>query len=226
MDQANKLYQSGEFDAASQQYMGIAKSGVISETLFYNIGNCNAKLNKNGEAVLWYERARTLSPRDHDLLLNLKKIAPASEPTLMTRVRDTALNSISTDESLLLSSILLIIVGLLMLSMQVKTFSLVTSKSYFRALAFVIAFITVISATLSVYKIWESQKTYAIVMQHNAILRTGPGNNFSEIIRLAEGEKIELLPFSDPKWCHIKTANGQNGFIALDAAKTIFPISF
>ncbi|MBU0970185.1 MAG: tetratricopeptide repeat protein, partial [Proteobacteria bacterium] len=47
------------------------RSGVVNPDLFYNIGNAYLKANDLGQAILWYERAKRLSPADPDLLFNL-----------------------------------------------------------------------------------------------------------------------------------------------------------
>ena len=39
--------------------------------LFYNLGNACFKSDRLGEAILWYERARLLSPRDEGIGANL-----------------------------------------------------------------------------------------------------------------------------------------------------------
>lgn len=66
-----KQYQAGEFKAAARSFEKIAISGVINSDLYYNIGNAYLKANDLGHAILWYERAKLISPGDPDLLFNL-----------------------------------------------------------------------------------------------------------------------------------------------------------
>jgi len=66
-----KQYQAGEFKAAAKSFENIAISGVINSDLYYNIGNAYLKANDLGHAILWYERAKLISPGDPDLLFNL-----------------------------------------------------------------------------------------------------------------------------------------------------------
>ncbi|MBC2716277.1 MAG: hypothetical protein HF978_13290 [Desulfobacteraceae bacterium] len=54
------------------EFTKIAKSGIKNGQLFYNLGNTYLKQENLGQAVLWYERALTLIPRDPDLQFNLK----------------------------------------------------------------------------------------------------------------------------------------------------------
>lgn len=66
-----KLYQAEEFKAAAKSFEAIAQNGVINPDLYYNIGNAYLKSKDLGHAILWYERALRLSPRDPDLNFNL-----------------------------------------------------------------------------------------------------------------------------------------------------------
>ncbi len=77
---ANRFYFNGEFEAAVTTYESILKNykpelffnSRSCGELFYNIGNCYFRLEKNGEAVLNYERALLFIPRDADLKYNRK----------------------------------------------------------------------------------------------------------------------------------------------------------
>ncbi|MCP4720055.1 MAG: tetratricopeptide repeat protein, partial [Desulfobacteraceae bacterium] len=66
-----RQYQAGEFKNAAASFEAIAASGVVNPDLFYNIGNAYLKAKDLGQAILWYERAKRLSPGDPDLVFNL-----------------------------------------------------------------------------------------------------------------------------------------------------------
>lgn len=68
--QANTVYKGGNYDAALELYQGIVETGFVSAAVYYNIGNCYIKKNDLGHAILWYERALRINPRDGDLLAN------------------------------------------------------------------------------------------------------------------------------------------------------------
>ena len=44
---------------------------MVDARLLYDLGNTCFKSDRLGEAILWYERARLLSPRDEDVGANL-----------------------------------------------------------------------------------------------------------------------------------------------------------
>ena len=70
--EGNDLYRRGEFAAARLRYLASAETDVRDARLFYNLGNACFKDGRLGEAVVWYERARRLAPRDEDVLANLR----------------------------------------------------------------------------------------------------------------------------------------------------------
>ncbi len=68
---ANAAYEAGNYAAAVDDYERAAASGVTAPDLFYNLGNAYFKQGDLGRAVLWFERARRLAPRDDDVRENL-----------------------------------------------------------------------------------------------------------------------------------------------------------
>ena len=70
-DQANQSFQSGDFAAAASAYQQDINANGPSAALLYNLGNSQYRLGQYGPAILSYERAKLLTPRDPDLLANL-----------------------------------------------------------------------------------------------------------------------------------------------------------
>lgn len=71
-EEGNRLYQAGDYRGALDNYLRIVSVGLESGDLYYNIGNCYFKLGELGRAILYYERARRLLPRDPDVRANLE----------------------------------------------------------------------------------------------------------------------------------------------------------
>ncbi|HXV12838.1 MAG TPA: tetratricopeptide repeat protein [Candidatus Krumholzibacteria bacterium] len=70
-ERANAAYEAGDYAAAIDDYTRVVEAGVVTPELYYNLGNAYFKDGGLGRAVLWYERARRLSPRDPDVRDNL-----------------------------------------------------------------------------------------------------------------------------------------------------------
>jgi len=71
IDDANKLFQTGDFSAAATAYQKVVDTEGPSAAVLYNLGNSHYRLGHYGPAILAYERAKLLAPRDPDLQANL-----------------------------------------------------------------------------------------------------------------------------------------------------------
>src|SRR3989304_5337713 len=69
--QANQAYKSGNYEEASKIYSELIINGPVSGHIYYNLGNSSFRQGDLGAAILNYERAKTLIPRDADLAFNL-----------------------------------------------------------------------------------------------------------------------------------------------------------
>jgi len=67
---ANQAYKEGRFHEAIKGYDRLIRSGHQSGYLYYNLGNAYLKTEQIGPAILNYERARLVMPRDADLNFN------------------------------------------------------------------------------------------------------------------------------------------------------------
>lgn len=74
LENANKALASSDYDQAISLYYSLMEEGYESTTLYYNMGLAYFRKKDMGRAVLYLERARRLSPRDEDIMHNLKLI--------------------------------------------------------------------------------------------------------------------------------------------------------
>ena len=71
-DEANGAFAAGDYAKATSALQElITREGPSSARLF-NLGNAHARLNQYGPAILCYERAALLAPRDPDIQANLR----------------------------------------------------------------------------------------------------------------------------------------------------------
>jgi hypothetical protein len=83
-DEASRLFAAGDTAGAATVYQEVLRSDGPDASVFFNLGNCEQKLGKYGPAILAYERARLLDPRDPDISANLalaRKAAAVFEET-------------------------------------------------------------------------------------------------------------------------------------------------
>ncbi|MDR2907953.1 MAG: tetratricopeptide repeat protein, partial [Bacteroidales bacterium] len=70
-EQGNDFYAAENYKQAAASYLTVVKSGFVSPELYYNLGNSYFRLGDYPHAILYYEKAKRLSPKDPDLLMNL-----------------------------------------------------------------------------------------------------------------------------------------------------------
>lgn len=70
-DSAKALYDQGSYREALEIYQEMAIQQVKNDELFYNIGNCYARLGELGEAKLYYHRALIFDSSNKDAAHNL-----------------------------------------------------------------------------------------------------------------------------------------------------------
>lgn len=71
LKQGNDHYLNGEYELAAQTYQSIVDSGYASAELYYNLGNAYYKSHNITMALVNYERAHILKPKDADIQHNL-----------------------------------------------------------------------------------------------------------------------------------------------------------
>jgi hypothetical protein len=69
---ANQLYENGRYPEAAQTYEQLIAQGWQDAVVYYNLGNAYYRQEDMGRAILNYERAARLAPRDADIRANLQ----------------------------------------------------------------------------------------------------------------------------------------------------------
>ena len=69
---ANNAYREENYDAAIQDYEELINAGIRGANIYYNLGNAYLRTDNKGKAILYYERAFRMRPRDADIRANLK----------------------------------------------------------------------------------------------------------------------------------------------------------
>ena len=64
-------FRQGNLEEAVQSWQSTLEEGHESGALYYNLGNAHFRLGHTAEAILFYERAARLLPRDKDVTANL-----------------------------------------------------------------------------------------------------------------------------------------------------------
>ena len=79
LEEVNALYAAGNYGGAATACEELIKGEGASAARLYTLGNARMQLKEYGPAILAYERALLLAPRDSDIRANLKAARNAAE---------------------------------------------------------------------------------------------------------------------------------------------------
>ncbi|KPL19732.1 MAG: hypothetical protein AMJ92_02005 [candidate division Zixibacteria bacterium SM23_81] len=224
--QANQAYGEGKFPEAIKTYEKILESGFTNGAVLYNLGNAYFKDNQLGRAILFYERAKRLLPRDQDVAANLAlasqltvdKIASEKTPRFMG-VFTWPARSMSIAELTRVSFFLYIITAALVL-VTIWTRSHVARKRLLLA-SFIAGVMLIIGVASLLGNIHGQQMvSWIIILNPVSDARSGPGDEYTKIFTIHEGTKARIRQQREG-WYLISLPNGLAGWIPQEIAEII-----
>ncbi|MDP4662423.1 MAG: tetratricopeptide repeat protein [Salibacteraceae bacterium] len=224
-EQANAAYKIGQYDSAKAIYAEISETGIVSSSLFYNLGNCYFKTGSVANAILNYERALRLSPDDEDVIYNLE-IANSRitdkvdviEPFFITQWWQNAALSLHPDSWAWIS-----LVFILSLVAVLSLFILGRESSH-KKLGFLGSIVMLILLGMS-YSFgstalnWKNRKE-AIIFAPTVNVKSEPTNKSTDQFVLHEGVKVIVLA-QDADWLRIRLSDGNSGWVPRQSTETI-----
>lgn len=214
LDSAKSLYDAGEYDKSVSMYLSFSDSGVVSEALFYNLGNCYFKLGDKAHAVLYYEKALKLNSGNENAIHNLSVVNGTlidkfeKLPSFSVRPLFTTINSALSYNLLGVLSVLSLIFGVvLFFKMKKKGTQFTFSNSW---LILVVAMFLYLWG--AVQKSQVTSVSAGVVSINGMEVRSEPNNDATLLFELNEGTKVELVDHND-NWSNVKTKDGNQGWV-------------
>jgi tetratricopeptide (TPR) repeat protein len=220
---ANRLYDAGKFAEAAAAYERIQPK---TAHIYYNLGNAHFREGKLGLAILDYERAQRLAPRDPDIAANLKFAEQRlgvdevnTPPRAWQRFLHSILDSRTPTEwatyELVTLWLTILAIGAWIYIPRVRTGLLVVatvSLLGFAASAFALG-----HQVLS-----DRTAPSAVVVVAETDARFAPVPDSTTHFKLTEGSRI-LTREDRGQWLLIERADGQQGWVAAAAVERIVP---
>lgn len=224
-DSAIAAYSRGEYEHALSLFLELLEQGYTSAPLLYNIGCSYFKTNDIAHAVLFYERALQLLPRDEDIRLSLNiantRIADRIEPLpeLFLKRWYLLLRNLLPADSW---AVIVIIVFALFF---VLAWTFLVSSGALRRTALITALLslmlTLISFSLALNSYKETRKhPWAIIMAPVVTGKSSPAETGTDLFVIHEGLKVRLLEELSG-WHRVRLPDGNTGWIP---SKTLEPI--
>lgn len=220
-DAAGAAYKEGDYAKAIEAYESILIDGTESGALYYNLANSYQKSGQSGKAVLNYERALRLIPRDSDVKFNLQYVRSFARAqtkmdlNFLERLVEGHIQFYTREEMAIIITVLgLTLAFLFLISLYFNwPDQLKQGILGFLAAAFIIY------AGGFVFKL-QSEKDLAIIL-------TGPTKSYFEPsldstvhFSLNEGTKVKVVQEKSP-WVKIKRLDAKLGWIEASATETI-----
>lgn len=222
--EANLSYENEGYERAIALYEALIKMDKISPEVFYNLGNSYFKLKKIGKAIVNYERALRLAPRDRDVLLNLKLAGESTIDKIKMPERGFILNAtlflydrMNIDElTSFISLIYLATITLLIFSIFIVT----KRKTFFYTVITSGALLVVLIIFL-VSKIHNKNfMRQAVIIAEKVNIRSGPKDDYLLQFTLHEGTKLRVVE-ETKDWYEIDLSKDLRGWLPKDSVEII-----
>jgi tetratricopeptide (TPR) repeat protein len=221
LQKANELYRQEAFEEARVAYEALADQGLQSKALFYNLGNTYYRLGAAGQAVLHYEKALLLAPKDREVLENLAFVKSQLEGEIISldvfpliafwqNLRDGLSSNTWTFIGLLLfwGGVAGFLVWLLVPRRKQKIRGFIGGLT-----ALLLCTIPFLLAAGQKEQKMHSNK--AVIVHQEAALYASPSEGAEVIYPLFEGATVRTVEQLED-WCKVNLANGYQGWIPVE----------
>jgi len=218
---ANKAYRVQAFDEAIELYMKILSEGYHSKEVYFNLGNCYFRLNRIGEAILYYEKALKIDPQDNDIqynleLANLRIIDRIELPPqfLLFQWWDNLKLFFSIDQlTRLIALFFFAAIMSLILWLFVKRYRV---RRWFLIFSVLFGLFTIFSVYILIVRVSEyNNLRQAIVLPYTVTVMSAPDENSTDVFLLHEGVKVHLDE-QRGQWVKISLPDGKSGWLKSD----------
>lgn len=224
---ANHLYEAGHYTEAIQIYEQIIAGGTIESSILYNLGNAYYQSGDLGRAVLNYQRAAQLNPRDADILANLSRVRDLTQDGFAAETA-SPINSMANltrtwmthNETAILALILWFVFCVLLLAWRSMQFTNARKGlGYTTLLVLLLVFVSSLSLGSRVYL--AQTQPIGVVIAPVVTISTDPGGENATEYALHSGTEVNLLE-TRGDWIRL-TVHGDviQGWVPLDAVETI-----
>jgi len=221
---ANQLYDQGKFAEAAALYEKIEPK---TAHVYYNLGNAWYREGKLGWAILNYERARKLAPRDPDILANLRFAEQRlgvdevnTPPRAVQRFLRSVMVSRTANEwstyELVALWLTVFAVGAYIFIPKMRMGFLVLAAAGFIGFA-------ISTWALSDEVIGNRTAPQGVVVTSGVDARFAPLSDSTIHFRLPEGAKIVIREDRD-QWLLVERADSQQGWVKADTIGRILPL--
>ena len=224
MEEANALYQNGEYQEAAAMYQSLIQIQPAAET-YYNLGNAYFKQGELAQSILSYERALRIRPYYKDAKYNLRfaqsriidNIEDKDAFFLLEWVRQV--RDLMSEQAwmwLSISTFLLTIISLFVFFFT-RTVAMRKTGFYVAVIALVISLAGLgFAASLNSR---DTRRSEAIVVQGIVNVKASPDRSGTDLFTLHEGTKVHIRSTLS-EWAEI-TVGDNRGWMPISSIERI-----
>lgn len=210
--QANQAYKSGNYLEAGRLYAELADNGAVSGHIFYNLGNTSFRQGDLGRAILNYERARHLIPRDADLVFNQAYVKDRTRDAVEPATRPFSTFFFWLD-SFSLSEVFVLFAMVNLLFFAALALRLTFRREWtFSLFVIILVFWTIGGPCLAVKWYQTAADSRAVVLDPEVNVLAGPDPKDTELFKLHAGTVIRTER-NEGGWTLIRIADDKRGWI-------------
>ena len=223
---ANQLYENGRFAESAQLYEQLVAQEMTSSAIHYNLGNAYYQQGDLGKAILNYNRALTLDPRDADIKANLALARTQVVDQFGVEVEDDIFaiytTAVSNNLTLNQTAVLALIFWFLFATTVIAVGQMEAGKlrNYLKvgtAVAGVFFFIATFSLGSRLYE--QANTNPAVIVVPEVNISSGPGDQYASQFTLHSGAEVELLD-ERANWAKLALPGGETtGWLPTEAIK-------
>jgi tetratricopeptide (TPR) repeat protein len=205
---ANREYAAEHYQAATEGYEALVRSGQRNSALFYNLGNAWYRRGDRARAILNYERALALDPHHAEATANLQLVRDQARALeLAPQWPERFLLSVDSTTYSWLAAIAFWI-GMFALAL------FLFRRSMAKAIAMIGAFVICGCAIYALYIVenGNSGSSLAVVLGKNIEARLATADNANSVLALPAGSEVKVLS-TRGDWSYAALPNNLRGWI-------------
>lgn len=211
-NQGNAAYRNKNWDDAIDKYLDAVNSGAMSPELFYNLGCAYFRTGDIGRAILWFERARMLKPRDSDINKNLAFTRKLTQDKVESVYRNTLLVWFwRAMESISFSELWWLLLIISLVATIAVSYSILQLRAYWIGIVLWIVFLIFAGAWyVKGNRLWE--RHLGITVAPKVDVRSAPSAEGEILFTIHSGTRVGIIERRHD-WFRIAIEDGHTGWV-------------
>lgn len=221
--EANAEYQKGNFKEAAALYEKMLTGGERSAAVYYNLANAYFRTDQKAKALIAYERALQIAPRDPDIRWNVAILKSALPDRL--EPKDGNVFTLWIREfvdKFTVNEISLVLTGALALCAVWALFMFLFPglKVWLRGIQTVTLVLFAMAGVLFFFKWQEVRHPRVVVLDKEVSVRYGPSTRETKAFTLHEGAEGVVMDETG-EWVNVMLADKNSGWIPKQSSEVI-----